>query len=86
MEEHRNHVMKIHFSLQKAGRYLKSEKCKFLVQQPKYLGFIISWKGICFDPGKVPTVQAWASANTVNEVQAFHGFANVYQRLIKDYF
>ena len=37
------------------------------------------------DPGKVATICDWTTPSTLHEVQAFIGFANFYQRFIKDF-
>ena len=51
----------------------------------KYLGFIITTKGIWMDPEKVSYVLGWVTAKNVTDVQCFLGFDNFYRRFIKDY-
>jgi hypothetical protein len=77
----------------KAGLYLKPEKCEFHKETVKYLGLIISMKGVSMDPGKLDTVRNWSREkktangrlNNLFEVQQFLGFCNYYRRFIKGY-
>ena len=51
----------------------------------KYLGFIISTKGIEVDPEKIQAINNWEEPHTVKGVQSFLGFCNFYRRFIQDY-
>jgi len=55
-EEHVGHVKWIMQLLLQAGLYLKPEKCEFHKETVRYLGLIISTKGISIDEDKVDTV------------------------------
>ena len=46
--------------LREAGIQADVDKCEFHVQETKFLGFIISIKGIWMDPQKVSTIFDWA--------------------------
>lgn len=85
LEEHQEHVKKILEVLSKAGLHLKPEKCEFHKTEVKYLGLVISDKGISMDPGKVETVTKWGDLADLHDVRAFLGFANFYRRFIKGY-
>ena len=93
VEEHEEHVKWIMERLLKAGLYLKPEKCEFHKETVKYLGLIISTKGVSMDPDKIQTVRNWSrEKKTVNgrlnnlfEVQQFLGFCNYYRRFFKRY-
>ena len=39
--------------------YINLKKCKFLVTEVKYLGLIITIKGVCIDPKKVYIITKW---------------------------
>jgi len=56
-EEHVGHVKWIMQRLLEAGLYLKPEKCEFHKETVRYLGLIISTKGISMDEDKVETVR-----------------------------
>jgi len=89
-EAHEGHFKWIMQRLLDAGLYLKPEKCEFHKDTVKYLGLIISTKGISMDEDEVETVRSWSrEKKTANgrlhnlfEVQQFLGFCNYYQRFI----
>ena len=92
-EEHIGHVKWIMQRLLEAGLYLKPEKCDFHKETVRYLGLIISTKGISMDEHKVETVWNWSPEkktkngrlNNLFEVQQFLGFCNYYRRFIPRY-
>src|SRR5258705_224351 len=92
-EEHVGHVKWIMQRLLEAGLYLKPEKCEFHKETVRYLGLIISTKGISMDEDKVETVRNWSKEkktengrlNNLFEVQQFLGFCNYYRRFIPKY-
>ena len=47
LSEHSEHVRKVLRRLVQHGLYAKAEKCEFSVTSTKFLGFVISDKGIC---------------------------------------
>ena len=65
-------------TLNKAGLYLKAEKCEFDEEEVKYLGLIIEVNGVRMDPEKIQAVQDWEALGELKEVQAYLGFANFY--------
>jgi len=76
-----------------AGLYLKREKCEFHRETVKYLGRILSTKGILMDQDKVDTVRNWSRAkktangplNILFEVQNFVGLCSYHRRFIEGY-
>jgi hypothetical protein len=92
-EEHVGHVKWIMQRLLQAGLYLKPEKCEFHKETVRYLGLIISTKGISMDEDKVETVWNWSKEkkkkngrlNNLFEVQQFLGFCNYYRRFNPKY-
>jgi hypothetical protein len=81
-EEHVGHVKWIMSRLLQAGLYLKPEKCEFYKETVRYLGLIISTKGISMDEDKIETIRNWSREkktengrlNNLFEVQKFLGF------------
>ena len=92
-EEPESHVKWIMERLVDAGLYLKPEKCVFHKTTVRYLGLIISTKGISMHEDKVETIWNWSREkktangriNTLFEVQQFLGFCNYYPRFISNY-
>jgi hypothetical protein len=92
-EEHVGHVKWIMQQLLEAGLYLKPEKCEFHKETVRYLGLIISSKGISMDEDTVETVRNWSKEKKTEngrlkylfEVQQFLGFCNYYRRFIPKY-
>lgn len=89
-EEHIRHVREVLQRLRAAGLQIDIDKCEFSVTETKYLGLIISDKGIRMDPDKVQAIINWASPDSctrgkIKELQRFLGFANFYRRFIKGY-
>ena len=92
-EEHVGHLQWIMQRLLEAGLYLKPEKCEFHKQTVRYLGLIISTKGISMDEDKGETVRNWNREkktengwlNNLIDIQQFLGFCNYYRRFIPKY-
>jgi len=57
--EHVEHVKWVTKPLLEVGLCLKPEKCEFHKETVRYLGLIISTKGISMDEDKVETVRIW---------------------------
>jgi hypothetical protein len=66
--------------LQKANMKLKPSKCKHLRRSLKWLGHIVSEKGIATDEDKMQHVQEWPQPKDVTEVRSFMGLATYYRR------
>ncbi|KAI0993387.1 Transposon Tf2-6 polyprotein [Podosphaera aphanis] len=83
--EHRQHVNLVLDKLQNAGLQLDLKKCQFESEEVKYLGLIISRRGIEMDPVKIECIKSWKTPSCVKDVQAFLGFANFYRRFIRGF-
>lgn len=71
--------------LRKHGLKLKPSKCHILKPEVKYLGFVVSKKGISTDPEKIKAVMEWPRPSTVKEVRAFVAFCSFYRRFIEGF-
>jgi hypothetical protein len=85
LEEHVEHVKKVLRKLKEYKLYLQLGKCEFYVKETEFLGFIVSTEGVKINLKKILAVQEWPIPKTVKDVQSFLGFANYYQKFIKDY-
>lgn len=64
---------------------LSPEKCKFFQTSVKYLGHIVSEKGVETDPEKVAALKSWPISTNLKTLRSFLGFAGYYRRFIKGY-
>ena len=69
--------------LRKANLKLKPGNCKLFCFKTRFLGSIVSEKGIEVDPEKVSAVVNWPRPINVTEVRAFTALAGYYRRHIK---
>jgi hypothetical protein len=71
-------------SLKESSHYLKAEKREFHMDKVTYLGLIVGVSRIRKEPEKVHAVENWEALEKLEDIQAFVGFANFYQRFIRD--
>ena len=64
---------------------LAAEKCFFFKQKVKFLGHVVSEKGIETDPEKIEKVKNWPTPANADELRSFLAFAGYYRRFIKDF-
>jgi len=83
--QHREHVKEVLKRLQKAGLYVKAEKCEFHSDSIEYLGYVLSPSGLTMSDAKVKTIQEWPEPKKVKDIQFFLGFANFYRCFIFNY-
>ncbi len=61
------------------------EKCAFLQPEVRYLGHVISAKGVATDPSKVLAVAQWCRPASATELSSFLGFASYYRRFVEGF-
>jgi len=71
--------------LRAARLRLNPEKCRFCVDQLKYLGHIVDREGIRTDPEKVSAVADWPEPQNVKQIRQFLGMASWYRRFIPNF-
>jgi len=68
--------------LQEAHLKLAPKKCTLFQKQVKYLGHVVSSKGISPDSEKVEAVHSWPRPTNIKELGGFLGLASYYRRFI----
>ena len=71
--------------LEEAGLKLKPSKCNLFQRQVKYLGHILSERGIETDPDKIEKVKNWPIPTDRKQLHRFIAFCGYYRRFIKDF-
>lgn len=85
LEEHEERLLNVLNRLREYGLKLSPDKCKFFQTSVKYLGHVVSEKGIDTDPEKIAALKTWPKPNNLKELRTFLGFCGYYRRFIKDY-
>ena len=62
---------------------MNGKKCKFAVDQVKYLGHILSGSGVAVDSSKFDLISGWPTPKTSKQVKSFLGVASYYRRFIE---
>ena len=87
LHQHWNHVQKILLQLWEVSLQIDIDKCEFEVKSTKYLKFILKVKkNVWINPQKMKAIMNWQAPKSVKSVQSFIGFANFYQKFIKNFF
>ena len=71
--------------LKAAGLKLKASKCQWFKRSVKYLGHVVSARGIECDPDKIQAVKDWPVPRSVTQVRQFLGFAAYYRKFISHF-
>ena len=81
-EEHVEYLLKTFQRLRKYQLRLNPNKCTFGVRSGKFLGFVVSQKGIEVDPDKVKAIREMPVPQTEKQVRGFLGRLNYISRFI----
>ena len=66
--------------LKEANLKLNPKKCNLFQREVKYLGHVVSAKGVSPDQEKVEAIQAWPRPMSITDVKSFLGLASYYCR------
>lgn len=83
--DHVRHVRKVLDRLRAAGLQVDIKKSEFHVTRTKYLGYILTNKGLEVDPEKVDALRDWKPPTTVTAVKSFLGFTGFYRQFVPEY-
>ena len=84
-EEHLQRLRLVFVRLRDAGLKIKAKKCDFLKRKIKYLGHVISERGIATDPDKIAAVQRIAPPKKLKDLRAFLGIVGFYRKFIYNF-
>ena len=85
LQEHLYRLETVFKRLRDHGLKLKPSKCHFFKREVRYLGHIVSSKGIQTDPDKISAVRDFDVPTTVKNIKSFLGLAGYYRRFIKGF-
>nr|GEV98836.1 hypothetical protein [Tanacetum cinerariifolium] len=83
--EHFNHLKCIMQVMRENTLYAKQSKYAFVVLEVKYLGHVVSAKGVATDKSKIQAMKEWPIPKTVKQLKGFLGLTGYYRRFIRHY-
>ena len=84
-ESHLNDLAAVFGRIRSAGFHLRLDKCRFARPELKFLGHIISGKGVSVDPAKVSAIVDYPAPIDVASVRRFLGMAGYYRRFVPSF-
>ena len=84
-EEHCDRLSTIFDRLERHTLKLKPTKCHLFQRKVKFLGHVVSEKGIECDPDKVTAISTWPVPTSVSEVRTFCRLASYYRTFVQDF-
>lgn len=81
-EECIKHVTEVLRILHHWNLKISLKKCKFLVREVPFVGFVISGTGVRSNPEKVAPIQNWPKPSNLKEMQQFLGICTFYHKYI----
>ena len=79
------HVAAVRWVLEQLRKFLlyaNLKKCRFHQDEVRFLGYVVSSKGIRMEDERIEAVKQWPEPKSVRDIQVFLGFANFYRRFI----
>ena len=84
-EEHLRHLDLVFARLKEVGLIVNLKKCSFMQPQIKFLGHILSAKGVEADPAKLQVLQDWPEPKDKTELLRFLGLGNYFRKRVADF-
>ncbi|CAB4034069.1 Retrovirus-related Pol poly from transposon 412, partial, partial [Paramuricea clavata] len=83
--EQLENLRKVFTYLRKANLKLSPEKCNLFRREVKYLGHIISCKGVGTGPANINSVKDWPRPTYLAEMRSFFGLCSYYRTFIRNF-
>ena len=71
--------------LRKHFLFANLKKCCFYQDEVRFLGYVVSSKGISMEAERIEVIKDWPEPKSVRDIQVFLGFANFYRRFIQGF-
>ena len=85
IQEHLQRLEIVFCKLQQHGLKLEASKCAFFKKEVKFLGHVVSSKGVQTDPAKVESVKQWPKPQTLSQLRQFLGLASYFRRFMEGF-
>lgn len=85
LEEHMKLLKEVATRLKTANLTISLEKSRFCRKQIKYLGYLLTEKGVSIDSSRIAPILDYARPKNVKDVRRLLGLAGFYQRFIRNY-
>ena len=85
VEDHWQRLTEVLQRLKEAGLKIKPSKCHLLCKSVRYLGYVVSEKGIAADADKIKCVENWSTPTDRESLRQFLGFASYYRKFIRNF-
>ena len=82
---HWRDVRKVLERLRDYQLYVNLKKCRFVITEVEFLGFIVFTKKVRMNEKRVRIIKEWFKSTTYRELQVFLNFVNFYRRFIHRY-
>ncbi|KAK8788355.1 hypothetical protein V5799_021870 [Amblyomma americanum] len=84
-DEHLKRLRAVFEAIRSAGLSLKPEKCHFAFHELKFLGHIVSARGVSPDPEKTAAVAAFPKPTDKRSLRRFLGLCAYYRRFVRNF-